>query len=189
MSLSTEQIRKLVAQHGKVAIQPPQDWKGPFPLPETLLRYYAEVGPVDVNIKSHGNAFHLPRLSKLWKFQAGYGWNDVAKQPFPDWDDDWLVIADQGGDPFILSRSTDKILFAEHGAGKWEPKELFPNPNTMAACLGLIGQVVVLAGDEFTDEDCQVVPEHREKAVAVLTDVLGTKAGAEDVLETFGWGC
>lgn len=186
--VTAEQARRLISRHGKVASQPPEDWKGAFPLPDSPVRFYDEIGPVDVNIVSYGNGFHVPRLAKLWLMQAGYRWNDRTGEPIPEWDDDWLVVADQGGDPFILSRSTGVILFDEHGKGRWDPGQLFPDLNTMAACIGLIGEVVSSAGAEFTDEECRIVPVYRAQAVTGLRDLVGSTSGAESILESLGWG-
>ena len=187
-NMTSEHARYLISLHGKVASQPAKAWKGTFSLPDSLARFYDEVGPVDVDIEAYGNAFHLPRLAKLWAMQAGYRWEGGTKKPIPDWDDDWLVVADQGGDPFILSRSTGAILFDEHGSGRWQPRPLFPDLNAMAACLGLLGEVVVSAGDDLTDEKSRIQPKHRARAVSGLRDILGSEAEAESVLKALSWG-
>ena len=86
------------------------DWTGPFVLPASAERFYREVGPVDVFIESFGNGFSLPSLARLWPRQAGYRWHALTGEPIADWQDDWLVVADQGGDPFILSRGSRIVL-------------------------------------------------------------------------------
>src|SRR5262249_1596276 len=84
-------------------VQPPSDWLGEFPLPKQVAAYFAELGPVDVWIQGYGNPYFLPSLSGLWRHQAGYRYDPDTRERFPHWDDDWLVIADEGADPFIFS--------------------------------------------------------------------------------------
>jgi hypothetical protein len=186
--VAAERVKELLSMHGVVRAQPPDDWAGSFPLPTPVERFYREVGPVDITIESYGNALFLPRLAALWKFQGGYRWNGLTGLPIEDWDDDWLVVADQGGDPFIFSRTTGVVLHAEHGTGVWEPEEIFADLNTMMACLGHLGAVIVSAGEAFTDEECLIRPEHREKALFGLRQLLGSESKAESLLETLSWG-
>jgi hypothetical protein len=185
---TAEEARRLISASGTVRLQPPTEWSGPFPIPPEVERFYSEVGPVDVCIESFGNAFFLPSLAKLWEFQAGYRWDGLTGEPVADWQDDWLVVADQGGDPFILSRSSGEVLHDEHGRGEWEPGQLFPDLTTMAACLGLLGAVVAKAGKEFTDDQFRIRPKWRAEAVAGLGRLLGSPRDAEDFLHSFGWG-
>lgn len=185
---TAEQARLMLSRFGVVRPQPPSDWSGPFPIPPAVERFYREVGPVDICVESYGNPFFLPRLAELWKFQAGYRWNGLSGEPIADWQDEWLVVADQGGDPFILSRSSGAVLHDEHGRGEWEPDEMFPDLVTMAVCLGQLGAVVVEAGPGFTDEDHRICPEWRDAAVAGLRALLGSSWAVERVLGALGWG-
>lgn len=187
MTLS-EQARLLLSKHGEVGTQPPSDWLGSVALPADLAVYYQDVGPRDVTIESYGNPFFLPSLSGLWEFQGGYRWNSLSGEVLPDWDDDWLVVADQGGAPFILSCQTGRILFAEHGTGLWEPGELFVDLITMAYCLVALGEVVLEAGDRFTDDDGYISAQFHRAAKQVLANILGTTAEADAVLASLGWG-
>lgn len=185
---TAEEARRLLSLSGDVRPQPPGDWLGLFPIPPAIERFYREVGPVDVCVESYGNPFFLPCLAKLWEFQAGYRWNGLSGEAVADWQDDWLIVADQGGDPFILSLSSGAVLHDEHGRGVWEPGELFPDLNTMAACLGQLGAVVVSAGEGFTDEDSRICPKWRDEAVEGMHRLLGSSLAAESVLEILGWG-
>ena len=181
------QAKELLTQHGTLRPQPPTDWTGPFVLPVSAERFYREVGPVDVFVESFGNGFILPSLARLWPFQAGYRWNGLTGEPIADWQDDWLVVADQGGDPFILSRGSGIVLHDEHGRGIWQPREMFPDLDTMAACLARLGAVVAAAGEGFTDEDCNILSEWLDKAVATLQELLGPSRLAVTVLRAVGW--
>lgn len=185
---TAEEARRLLSASGVVRPQPPTDWCGPFPIPPELERFYWEVGPADVCVESFGNPFFLPSLARLWGRQAGYRWNGLTGVPVPDWPNDWLVVADHGGDPFILSQSSGAVLHDKHGRGGWVPGEMFPDLDTMAACLGRLGAVVAAAGEDFTDADCQIRPEWRDEAVAGLGRLLGSPLAAESVLHSLGWG-
>jgi hypothetical protein len=185
--VEAERARELLSIHGVIRPQPPDDWTGMLPLPAPVGRFFEEIGPADITIESYGNAFFLPRLAALWEFQGGYRWNGLTGQPIVDWNDDWLVVADQGGDPFILSRTSGRVLHAVHGTGVWEPGEMFADLNTMAACLGCLGAVVVSAGEAFTDEGCLIRPEYREQALVRLRRLLSSTSAAESILGTLGW--
>jgi hypothetical protein len=117
-----------------------------------------------------------------------YRRNGLRGQPIQDWDDDWLVVADQGGDPFTLSRASGSVLHAADGSGLWAPAVMFADLNTMAACLAHLGAVVISAGDAFVDEDCLIQPVYREQALAGLEQLLGVTSEAESILERLGWG-
>jgi hypothetical protein len=185
---SAEQARKLLALHGMLQTQPSSDWKGDFLLPDIVKRFYQEVGPNDVHVKGYGNDYFFPKLASLWEFQAGYRWNGLTNELIPDWNDHWLVVADEGGDPFILSRSSGVILHAYHGEGVWDAQEMFPDLNTLAACLGQLGAVTIAAGDSFLGKAFSIRPEHRQHALHELTGLLGTESKAEEVLGRLGWG-
>jgi hypothetical protein len=179
---------RLLALHGQVQPQPPTDWTGAFPLPLAVERYYREVGPADITIEAHGNPYFLPCLGHLWKFQAGYRWNGLSGELIEDWDDDWLVVADEGGDPFIFVRSSGAVLHAYHGQGEWDASELFPDLNTMAACLAQVGAIVLESRNEHMEEDCSIRPKFRAIAFDRLQELLGSKSDAQAVLGVLGWG-
>ncbi len=185
--VTAERVRELLSVHGDVRSQAPEEWTGLFPLPSSIAQFFREVGPSDITIESYGNPFFLPCLAALWDFQEGYRWNGLTGERVADWNDDWLVVADQGGDPFILSRTSGKVLFAEHGGGAWDLIELFPDLNTMAACLGELGAVVVSAGESFTDEDDFIRPKHRKRALAGLRSLTSSTSEAEFILESLDW--
>jgi hypothetical protein len=182
------EARKLLAEHGEVRPQPVSDWKGAFPLAPQLAEYYNLVGPVDITVVGYGNPYFLPSLAKLWELQAGYRWNSLSGKAINDWKDDWLVVGDQGGDPFIFDRASSTVLVAHHGEGLWEPKEWFPNVIAMASCLAILGSVVRAAEDNFMDADFYVRQENRVRAVTRLTEVLGSRAKAEAIVGGAGWG-
>ena len=138
-------------------------------------------------LELHGQ-IRLPCLANLWQFQAGYRWNGLTGEPIEDWNDDWLVVADEGGDPFIFARSSGVILHAYHGEGEWEAGEIFSDLKTMAACLAQIGAIVVESGREYMEEDCSIRPKYRSLASDRLQSLLGSKSQAEAILAVLGWG-
>ncbi len=184
--VESARVRELLELHGSCQPQHASEWAGQIPLPDPIAEFYRDVGPVNITIEGYGNPTFIPNLSQLWNRQAGYRWNGLTGEPIADWDRDWIVVADEGADPYIYRNG--KILFAQHGAGVWEPDEIYPDLNTMAACLATLGAVVLNAGDEFSDDDCYIRPKFRAEAISRLADILGNKNEAEAIVETAGWG-
>ena len=188
MDVDAEKVKALLSIHGDVRSQPSSDWTGPFDIPPQLSEFYREVGPMNVTIESVGNPYFLPCLGDLWQFQAGYRWNGLTGEPIDDWDDDWIVVANEGGDPFILSPSSGAILHAYHGEGRWDVGELFPSCNSMAACLAQLGAIVLEQGDDLFDEDYSIKADGRAIALCRLKELLGSERDADSVLSVLGWG-
>jgi hypothetical protein len=186
--IDSGRVRELLSRHGALRPQGPEDWEGEFPLPEPLEAFYREVGPVNVTIEGYGNPCFLPSLAALWRFQEGYRWNGIDKLRLPDWQEAWVVVGDEGGDPFILDRHSRRILVAQHGTGAWEPEELFEDVNEMAACLAAVGSVVAEAGLTLTDDGSDIRPEHRARAERLLAELLASSDEAAAVLAALGWG-
>jgi hypothetical protein len=61
-----------------------------------------------------------------------------------------------------------------HGEGEWDAGKMFPDLNTMAACLAQIGRIVLEAGSEYMAEDCSIRPMYRALASARLQELLGS---------------
>ena len=133
----------------------------------------------------YGNPTYFPSLAELWDHQAGYRW-DGDGQPIEDWQPNWIVVADEGADPYILSRG--RIMLAEHGMGSWEPGEFYPDLNTMAACVATLGLVVKEAGAAFTDDACFVRQQFKDEATNRLQQITGSKSQAQAIVDTAGWG-
>ena len=184
---TTQLARKLLAKHGKVISQPASDWTGSFPLPRPLEKFYREVGPYDITIETTGNPFFLPRLAALWNDQAGYRWNGFSRKPCPDWNDDWLMVAHEFEGVFILSRKSGHILHDLHGGGAWKPYPLFPNLNTMAACLAELGNIVHSAGEDFMEPDCSIRRKYVALAESRLRRLLGSMKATQFVLKKLSW--
>lgn len=196
--ISISEARALLAQHGTLESQPVTDWRGDFALPEPLEAYYREIGPLGdfindrvgfagVSISTVGNPFDLWPLARLWDLQAGYRWHGLTGERLEGWDDAWLMIASQGGDPFIFKLSSGEILFAQHGGGAWNPEVIFPDIITMTACLATIGQVCDEAGDDLWTEDESVNPAFRAILETRLTAILGDASAATALADLLEW--
>jgi hypothetical protein len=168
-------------------LQPLSDWLGGFLLPVLVAEYFAELGPVDVWIRGYGNPYFLPSLSGLWHYQAGYRYHPDTHERFADWDDDWLVIADQGADPFIFSRTSTVVLHAYHGEGVWEPTEIFACLEEMATTLAIIGDIVESAGPTLTDDASMIFPRYQQDACTRIGKHLHSAERADALLKRLGW--
>jgi hypothetical protein len=168
--------------------QPHTDWQGEFPLPEAVAEYFRELGPVDVTINAYGNPYFLPCLSQLWTFQAGYRYHPDTHERFAEWNDDWLVIADEGGDAFIFSRASGLILHAYHGEGVWRPTRLFDSLEEMAMAFAIVGDIVSSAGRALTDDDSLILPRYREAVRMRISELTRSPERADTLVSSLGWG-
>ena len=131
--MNNETAISLLSKHGTCRPQPATDWKGNFPLPSKLLAFYWEVGPDNISIDTGANPIFLPSLANLWKRQVGYRWNGLTSEVIEDWNPEWIVVADEGADPYVFYR--DAVHFAYHGEGEWNFEEEFPDLISMACAL------------------------------------------------------
>ena len=167
--------------------QASSQWQGEFPLPDPVAEYFTKFGPVDVWIPGYGNPFFLPSLAQLWCFQAGYRYHPDTRERFSDWDDEWLVVANEGGDPFIFSRASHAVLHAYHGAGRWDPIMLFGNLIQMATIFAIIGDIVATAGALLTDDASIILPCFLDEAQSRVAECLRSTERAEVVLQRLSW--
>ncbi|MDK2352536.1 MULTISPECIES: hypothetical protein [Pseudomonas aeruginosa group] len=188
MNPASHAIRqRLLALGERSVAQPASDWQGDIALPAELERFYREVGPLDCTLETAGNPFFLPSLARLWQRQAGYRWHGLSGERLACWQDDWLVVADQGADPFILETGSGRVLFDLHGGGGWDPAPCFDDLWQMAASLACFGQVWSDAGEDILLEDCSVAPCYRHQLIDELLPILGSRQRAEDLADEFGW--
>lgn len=196
---SIEQARAALAPHGAPAPQSAAEhWRAEIPLPAAIETFYAQVGPLGewindrvghagLTVPTAGNPFSIPTLARLWELQGGYRWHGITGERIAEWPDHWLVVADQGADPFIFDLNTGAIQFARHGEGAWkDDAPIFADILEMAACLGTIGQVWDEAGEDIFMEDCSVNPVHRARLIERLAPLIGASE-AGDIAELFDW--
>ncbi len=185
-----DQAREILRRTGtRVALRPQaaSDWRGEYPLPAAVAAYYAELGPDDLSIRGYGNDYFLPSLANLWAHQRGYRTHGHTGARLPDWDEDWLVVGDEGGDPFIFSREHGNVLRAFHGEGSWQPELLFRDLAETVTTLAVLGETVTMAGGSLTDEDGLIRGRYLEEAATRLTPVVGSPERATAVLAALGW--
>lgn len=63
--------------------------------------------------------------------QEGYSYNPIKKKPIDTWPKDYVVIADDGADPYVLDLSQSDgpdapVLFSYHGEKEWDFQEYAP---------------------------------------------------------------
>lgn len=185
-----DNAKELLRRADPAAVFRPQlavDWQGEFPLPSAVVEYFAELGPVDVSVPAYGNPYFLPSLSKLWDHQSGYRTHGITHERLSDWDDDWLVIADEGGDPFIVSRGSGTVLHAFHGEGVWLPTHMFDSLVEMVTTFGIIGEIVASAGHSLTDDSQMILPQYREVVRRRIGQFLHSDERVDTVVSSLGW--
>lgn len=189
--VSPESVRDAIAPFGPMRSQPVSNWSGDVALHPALVSFYVEVGPYGqegprgpsgLTIPTLGNPFWVPPLCRLWELQAGYRWNTRSGERITDWQEEWLVVADQGGAPFIFDQISGSILHDQHGGGVWTPTLMFADIFIMALALATIGLVHEEAGEDIYDVNYEVRPVWRTKLRARLTPLLG--AAESDAMVT-----
>jgi hypothetical protein len=95
-------------------------------LPNNYLNFLNKFNPrgKDVEGEKFVNLLHVYGFSELIKNQDGYSYNPITKKTIEDWPKDYVVIADDGADPYVLDLSKSDgidapVLFALHGEGEW----------------------------------------------------------------------
>ncbi|MGO3891297.1 MAG: hypothetical protein ACTJHW_09995 [Paenalcaligenes sp.] len=192
---TADTLRTLLEPFGQLRSQPPSEWTGqqalPTPLQEFYLQvgplgntYHEKVGPVGCTLTVGGNPVCIPPLSKLESLQAGYAWSTNPDDRLYGWNPNWLVIAEQGGDPFIYDHATGHVLFAFHGAGLWKPV-LFAND--LYTAIGAIACVATsyceLDEDQFDDE--ALTETGYQTIRAHLAAALGSLDTAQQMLDAW----
>ncbi|WP_309912409.1 hypothetical protein [Xanthomonas sp. 1678] len=191
-------LRTLLESWGELRPQPASDWQGTIPLPAALADFYAQVGPwgetlhaqvgpTGVSLDIGGNPVDIPPLHKLWQRQAGYRWNAVSGERIADWNEHWLVVADQGADPFILDTASGEILLAFHGAGAWQPKRLAASLDSAFGGLATIANAMAELGDDAFDDTDELLATARTAVATALASYLGSAAQAAQFLDVLEW--
>ena len=83
--------------------------------------------------------------------------------------------------------STGRVLYALHGAGRWDAQWLAPDLRTLAAVLAAVGGVHEDAGDDLCDDEGELRPRHREAAVRAAAAVLGGDEAARAFFDRLEW--
>ena len=135
----TARLEKKLQQRRKEHQDPsnPSDWlivaadsdiqaiDSKWTLPEVYHTFLKNFSPLRVMI-NEGDAFpaglDLYGAAELIARQDGYAYNSVKQEKILDWPENYLVIADAGGDPFCIDLTTTEgaIYTSMHGMGTWE---------------------------------------------------------------------
>lgn len=161
-------------------------WTGPFPLPEAVAELHSIVGPQGLYLRGTGNNFFIPVLADLWQYQAGYRWNAVDGEPIVGWDDDWLIIADHGADPFIFSRKNEDVMFDHHGEGEWNPEPLFKSVAQMFVTLSAISELCWETWDRYEEYEPDSESAELKRTVDMLSPFYESTDALVDTLEQLG---
>src|SRR5258708_9257491 len=172
---------------GHLAPHAVPECRGLFPFPLDSIQSLPPAGPLTVLLPAYSHPCFLPRLTDLWSYQAGYRWNSLTGKLSADWPEEWLVIADQGADPFIFSRKTGVVQHDYHGSGKWQPKPIFPTVEAMITCLLVLGSVVPKPERDLTDKRGRIKETYRQQAIDRLRSLGQAPDLTEDGLKRLGW--
>lgn len=196
---SFDRLRPLLAPWGHLKAQPASDWQGPFPLPAVVEAFYLEVGPwgetwhasvgpVGLSINAGGNPVDVPPLHKLWARQDGYAWSRDPDHPVPGWPDHWLVIAQEGANPFILDRNDGSVWFDMAGRGHFnDPSRFADDLPTALGAIATVANALAALGDGALDETFELKPESRAQVARELAAFTGSDATAQGMLEAWQW--
>ena len=120
----------MAAPSAWLAVASPEDIQrivGRWKLPSTYLDFLTRFSPVGVTLESRRfyNHFQIFGAGELIEAQDGYSYNPMKQRPIEDWPESLVVIANHGGDPFVLDLSKSDgeeapVETAEHGMGAWE---------------------------------------------------------------------
>jgi hypothetical protein len=170
---SFDQIRPLLAPWGALKPQPASDWEGPFALPEVIADLYREVGPWGdfhgtstspdgLSIDTGGNPVSVPPLRRLWAQQDGYAWSRNPGNRLDGWPEHWLVIAQEGGLPFIFDRNDGSMLFHSTGMGHWNaPRRLAADWATALGAIATVANALAELVDDALDESFELKASSR----------------------------
>ncbi|WP_226938728.1 hypothetical protein [Pseudomonas aeruginosa] len=120
MSPASASIRQRLLALGEPCARTRRRLAGRYRPARELERFYREVGPLDCTLGECGNPFFCRPWPALQR-QAGYRWHGISGEACRGWQDDWLVVADQGADPFILETGSGRILFDAAWRRGWDP--------------------------------------------------------------------
>jgi hypothetical protein len=181
-----ESIRLLLAPWGKLEPQPVSDWDGEIALPASLAEFYTKLGPLNLSISAGGNPVDVPSLKDLWAYQACYRWHGLTGERLVGWQDNWLVIAREGSNPFILDTETGAVYFDLAG-GKPNLKLFSSNILTAFGAIATVANTLKTLGEDAYDDTYELTSAARAVVVNSLDNYLSGTADAEQMLQSWQW--
>lgn len=108
-------------------------------LPKGYVDFLEKASPCNADFKMKGyGTVQVYGAYNLIKGQAGYSYNPVTNQEIQDWNSNYVVIANQFGNPFCIdiTQKDSPVYFAYHGMGVWEFSEEFKTFHDFLKSLG-----------------------------------------------------
>ena len=98
-------------------------------LPKAYIKYISKHDKGQyIEGENFVNGLYLNGASDLIQKQEGYSYNPIEKKVIEGWPKNYVVIADDGADPYVLDLSKSDgndapVLFAYHGEDEWDFEE------------------------------------------------------------------
>ncbi|MBW3529625.1 MULTISPECIES: hypothetical protein [unclassified Shewanella] len=146
-------------------------------LPEELCHFLSTAIPDSRQLDIGFALFEFPRVEELIDFQLGYRWHGITRAQESAWDNNWLVLASSHGDPLIYHLKDGHILFARHGAGRWEPCLLFTDLAKMSRCFNEIAALITETDKALFDDNVNIQPTYVELIKAMIVNHVGLEQG------------
>ena len=120
------------------------------PLSTDLRRAYRYGAPAG-EFPALSQDSELSRADALTDGLLGYRVHAISGQRLPDWDEAWLVVGGDSGDPLIAhtDRPDTPVSIAVHGAGKWQPLTI---ADSLGAFYALVATWSSLLLEDFNGE-------------------------------------
>ncbi|MEU9619030.1 SMI1/KNR4 family protein [Streptomyces sp. NPDC048155] len=150
-----------------------------LPVSPELRSLYGTSGPLDtLDIPAPLGGIILTPARGLVPYQSGYRWHGNDGHRMVGWPDEWVVIADHSGDPFVADTAAPgtRVGIAMHGTGSWRPFWVAPTVADFVLLLACFTQAYVVeylnrpddAEDEGEDESWP--PAYHARVAALLRD-------------------
>jgi hypothetical protein len=114
--------------------------KASLPLPPALAGAFAHLAPIEnVRIDLGSHALTLWAPGELIELQVGYRWHGFSGKRMPEWDERFVVFAEDGADPLALRHDQlDGPVYLSHrGEGRHAFFEAAPDLAAFFHCLAL----------------------------------------------------
>lgn len=181
-----QELRNVVTAHGfEIPLEIPpkaayEQVREELGLPDLVVEFYeAELLSTEFRVPWVSGELLVGGLTQLIGLQEGYRWG-AERIRLPGWQDNWIVVASMDGDPFIVdtSRDTTAVLWARHGIGSWEFREVASSMREFIEALVRLERVLLDEYDEDVfDDDSVLLPDF----VRELTDQVGAVLTAEQL--------
>ncbi|MEQ8767094.1 MAG: SMI1/KNR4 family protein [Planctomycetota bacterium] len=147
-------------------------------LPEELIKFYQDADPTLVKVPSLDGEITLYPSRHLLTKQKGFRFHPKTGRKLPEWNENWLVIGDEDGDPFIIDTRLKRPPHAVYrdylDTEEWSPTRV---ADSLPQFLDLLRVWVdIIVGDcnlKITDKDDQLLPSVEAKLsprVEAITD-------------------